>query len=78
MSALSTLAKDLSPNVDYDREKHETVLQLQKSMHNPIAFLAKMMGDDIMYFHQTLNQLDASSFLKGVVTEVNRHVDNKH
>ena len=40
--------------VDYAHE-HDFHLALQDCMHDPIAFLAEMMGD-IMYFHQALQQ----------------------
>ena len=36
------------------------------------------MKGDVMYFHQTLKQLDISKFIQAVVKEVNGHVDNKH
>ena len=60
MSALSSLAEDLPPSDFVDEERHETELQLQDRMHNPIVFYAKMMGD-IIYFHQSLKQPDASN-----------------
>ena len=55
----------------------ENELQLQVRMHNQIAFHAEMIGD-IMYFHQSLKQPDASNFIQAVVKEANGHVANKH
>ncbi len=37
---------------------HDTHLELQERMRNPIAFHAKLMGD-IMYLQQGLRQSDA-------------------
>ena len=56
---------------------HDTHLELQERMGNPVAFHAEMMGD-IMYLHQALQQDDASEFVKAVVQEINGHVENKH
>jgi hypothetical protein len=54
---------------------HNTHLQLQEHMRNPIAFHAKMVGD-IMYLQQGLKQPDAKEFVQAVIKEVNRHVDS--
>jgi hypothetical protein len=56
---------------------HDTHLELQERMGNPVAFHAEMMGD-IMYLHQALQQDDASDFVKAVVQEINGHVENEH
>jgi hypothetical protein len=40
---------------------HDTHLELQECMKNPIAFHAKMLGD-IMYLQQTLRQHEAKKF----------------
>ena len=77
MSASSTIMEDLSPNVDDDGERHEAELKWQDRIHNPIAYLAEMMGE-IMYFYQAHKQSDARSFLLAVVNKVNGHVDIKH
>ena len=77
MSASSTFPTDFSSNIDDDYARHETELQLQNTMYNPVSFHAQMMGN-IMYFHQALKQPDASSLVKAIVNEVNGHVDNKH
>ncbi len=53
---------------------HDSHLQLQEQMRNPIAFHAEMMGD-IMYLQQALRQLDAKEFVKAVIKEVTGHVD---
>jgi len=53
---------------------HDTHLELQERMRNPIAFHAKMMGD-IMYLNQALQQSDTKEFIQAVVKEVNGHVD---
>jgi len=53
---------------------HDTHLELQERMMNPIAFHAKMMGD-IMYLNQALQQSDAKEFVQAAVKEVNGHVD---
>jgi hypothetical protein len=53
---------------------HDFHLDLQDHMRHPIAFHAEMMGD-IMYFHQAMQQDDASEFVKAVVTEVNGHIE---
>jgi hypothetical protein len=53
---------------------HDSHLELQEHMRNPIAFHAKMMGD-IMYLNQALQQSDAKEFVQASVKEVNGHVD---
>jgi hypothetical protein len=53
---------------------HESHLELQECMRNPIAFHAEMMGD-IMYLNQALQQSDAKEFVEAVVKEVNGHMD---
>jgi hypothetical protein len=53
---------------------HDSHLQLQERMRNPIAFHAEMMGD-IVYLQQVLRQPDAMEFLQAVIKEVNGHVD---
>ena len=55
---------------------HDLNLELEKKMHNPVAFVAEMMGD-IMYFHQAMQQEDSDQFVDAVVKEINGHVDNK-
>jgi len=42
---------------------HDTHLELQERMRNPIAFHAEMMGD-IMYLNQVLQQSDARNSYK--------------
>ena len=42
---------------------HDSHLELQEQMRNPIVFHAKMMGD-IMYLNQALQQSDAKEFVK--------------
>jgi hypothetical protein len=56
---------------------HNTHLQLQEGMRNPIAFHAEMMGD-IMYLQQALKQPDAKEFVQEVIKEVNGHVDSNN
>ena len=56
---------------------HDSHLELQERMENPMAFHAEMMGD-IMYYHQAIKQPDAQEFVKAVVNEVEAHVRNKH
>jgi hypothetical protein len=56
---------------------HDSHLQLQERMKNPILFHAEMMGD-IMYLQQALRQPDAKEFAKAVIKEVNRHVDSNN
>jgi hypothetical protein len=56
---------------------HDTHLDLQEHMRNPIAFHTKMMGD-IMYLQQVLRQPDAKEFVQAVVKEVNGHVDSNN
>jgi hypothetical protein len=53
---------------------HDSYLQLQEHMRNPIAFHAEMTGN-IMYLQQVLRQPDAKEFIHAVIKEVNRHVD---
>jgi hypothetical protein len=53
---------------------HDTHLELQERMRNPIAFHAEMMGD-IMYLQQALRQHDAKEFVQAVIKEINGHVD---
>ncbi len=55
---------------------HDSHLELQERMRNPIAFHAEMMGD-IMYLQQALRQPDAKEFVNAV-KEINGHVDNKN
>jgi hypothetical protein len=54
---------------------HDAHLKLRECMRNPIAFHAEMMGD-IMYYHQSLKQPDASQFVDAIIKEINGHVDN--
>jgi hypothetical protein len=56
---------------------HNTHLQLQEQMRNPIAFHAEMMGD-IMYLQQALKQPNAKEFVQAVIKEVNGHVDSNN
>ena len=56
---------------------HDSHLELQERMRNPIAFHAEMMGD-IMYLQQALKQHDAKQFVHAVIKEINGHVENKH
>ena len=56
---------------------HDSHLELQERMRNPIAFHAEMMGD-IMYLHQALRQPDAKEFVTAVVKEINGHVENEN
>ncbi len=56
---------------------HDSHLELQECMRNPIAFHAEMMGD-IMYLQQALRQPDAKEFVNAVVKEINRHVNSKN
>ena len=56
---------------------HDSHLELQERMRNPIAFHAKMMGD-IMYLQQALRQSDAKEFVQAVIKEVNGHVDSNN
>ncbi len=56
---------------------HDSHLQLQKWMRNPIAFHAEMMGD-IMYLQQALRQPNAKEFVRTVIKEVNGHVDSNN
>ncbi len=59
----------ITGNTDEDLV-HDTHLQLQEHMRNPIAFHAKMMGN-IMYLQQALKQPDAKEFVQAVIKEVN-------
>ncbi len=56
---------------------HNTYLQLQEQMRNPIAFHAEMMGD-IMYLQQALKQPDVQEFVQTFIKEVNGHVDSNN
>ncbi len=56
---------------------HDSHLELQERMRNPVSFHAEMMGD-IMYLHQAMKQEDASQFVKAVVRKINGHVENNH
>jgi hypothetical protein len=56
---------------------HDSHLQLQERMRNPIAFNAEMMGD-IMYLQKALKQPDATEFVQADIMEVNGHVDCNH
>jgi hypothetical protein len=56
---------------------HDTHLELQERMRNPIAFHVEMMGD-IMYLQQAIRQSDAKEFVQAVVKEVNGHVDSNN
>jgi hypothetical protein len=63
-------------NTDEDHF-HDTHLQLQERMRNPIAFHAKMMGDT-MYLQQALKQSDVKEFFQVVIKEVNGYVDSNN
>jgi hypothetical protein len=56
---------------------HDTHLELQERMQNPIAFHAEMMGD-ILHLQQALRQPDVKEFVQAVIKEVNGHVDCKN
>jgi hypothetical protein len=56
---------------------HDTHLELQEQMQNPIAFHAEIMGD-ILYLQQALRQPDAKEFVQAVIKEVNGNVDCKN
>jgi hypothetical protein len=64
------------PTASHD-ETIEDLFHDQQRMQNPIAFHAAMM-DNIMYYHQALQQPDAKQFVDAVVKEVNGHVNNNH
>jgi hypothetical protein len=53
---------------------HDSRLELQECMRNPIAFHAESMGH-IMYLQQALRQPDAKEFVQAVIKDVNGHVD---
>jgi hypothetical protein len=53
---------------------HDSHLQIQEQMGNPIAFHAEMMGD-IMYLQQVLRQPNVKEFVQAVTKEVNEHLD---
>jgi hypothetical protein len=46
-------------------------------MRHPIAFVAKMMGDD-MHLRQALRQPDACQFVDWVIKKINSHINCKH
>jgi hypothetical protein len=56
---------------------HDSHLQLQEQMRNPITFHAEMM-DDIMYLQQALKQPDLKEFIQAAIKEVNGHVDSNY
>jgi hypothetical protein len=56
---------------------HDTHLQLQEQMRNPIVFHAEIMGD-IMYLQQALKQPNAKKYIQAVIQEVNGHVDSNN
>jgi hypothetical protein len=56
---------------------HDSHLQLQEQMRNPITFHSEMMGD-IMYLQQALRQPDAKEFVQAAIKEVNGHVDSNN
>jgi hypothetical protein len=56
---------------------HDSHLQLQEQMRNPIAFHTEMMGD-IMYLQQALRQPNAKEFVQAVIKEVNGHMDSNN
>jgi len=56
---------------------HDSHLQLQERMRNPITFHTEIMGD-IMYLQQMLRQPDAKEFIQAAIKEVNRHMDSNN
>ncbi len=48
---------------------HDSQLQLQERMRNPIAFNAKMMGD-IMYLQQVLREPAVKEFVQAIIKVV--------
>jgi hypothetical protein len=56
---------------------HDSHLQLQERMRNPIAFHTEMMGD-IMYLQQALRQPNVKEFIQAVIKEVNGQVDSNN
>jgi hypothetical protein len=53
---------------------HDSHLQLQEQMRNPIVLHAEMMGA-IMYLQQVLKQPNVKEFVQAVIKEVNGHLD---
>ena len=45
---------------------HDSHIDFQERMTNPIAFHAEMMGD-IMYFHQAMKQHDPQEFVLSLI-----------
>ncbi len=56
---------------------HDTHLQLQERMRNPIVFHAEVMGD-IMYLQQALKQPNVKEIVQAVIKEVNGHMDSNN
>jgi hypothetical protein len=77
MHYMASSATDFITGQMDENHKHDENLALQECMRHPIPFHAEMMGE-IMYLNQTLQQPDASYFVKAVVQEVNGHVNNDH
>jgi hypothetical protein len=53
---------------------HDSYLQLQEQMRNPVTFHTELMGD-MMYLQQALRQPDAKEFVQAAMKEVSRHMD---
>ncbi len=53
---------------------HDSHLQPQERMRNPVAFQAEMMGD-IMYLQQVLGQPDSKEFEQAIKKEANGHME---
>ena len=70
-----TEAEEFIENIFSFKVSHDSYLQMEDRMRQPLAFMADEVGD-IMYYYQAMNQSDAWEFVRALVKEVNGHVDN--
>ena len=56
---------------------HHDFIEIRDKMWQPLAYLVEEISH-VMYYQQCINQPDASTFIKAIAKEINRHVDNKN
>ena len=59
------------------KDIHDDFIKVTDKMREPLAYLVEEVGD-IMYYHQCIQQPDASEFDPKIVKEINGHENNKN
>ena len=53
------------------------IIEVEHKTRQSLTYLAVEIGD-IMNYHQHIKEPDGSKFVKAIIKEINRHVDNKN